>query len=97
MDSSVEAESIQVGSGFLAFEDMSRGFYNLAALFAISIPVLVFPIPNLISWPSFPEKKSVDNITVSSRFHTRVCDRPIFQLQSGTEGLVLNTGEIRGF
>ena len=51
MDSSVEAESIQVGSGFLAFEDMSRGFFDLAALFAISIPVLVFPILNLISWP----------------------------------------------
>ena len=34
MNSSVEAESIQVGSGFLALEDMSRGFYDLAALLA---------------------------------------------------------------
>ena len=69
MDSSVEAESIQVGSGFLAFEDMSRGFYNLVALFAISIPVLVFPIPNLISWPIFPEKKPVGNIVEIRKFH----------------------------
>ena len=72
MDSSVEAESIQVGSGFLTFEDMSRGFYNLAALFAVSISVLVFPIPNLISWPCFPEKKPANNIAVSCRYHTRV-------------------------
>ena len=72
MDSSVEDESIQVGSGFLAFEDMSRGFYNLPALFAVSIPVLVFPIPNLISWPCFPKKKPVNNIAVSCRYHTRV-------------------------
>ena len=72
MDSSVEAESIQVGSGFLAFEDMSRGFYYLAALFAISIPVLVFPVPYLITRPCFPKKKSVDNIAVSCRYHTPV-------------------------
>ena len=72
VDTSVDAESVQVGSGLFAFEYVSRGFYNLAALFAISIPVLVFPILNLISWPCFPEKKSVDNIAVSCRYHTRV-------------------------
>ena len=72
MYSCVEAESIQVGSGFLAFEDMSRGFYYLAALFAVSIPVLVFPVPNLFSRPCFPEKEPVNNIAVSCRYHTRV-------------------------
>ena len=63
VDTSVDAESVQVGSGLFAFKDVSRGFYNLAALFAISIPVLVFPVPYLITRPCFPEKKSVDNIT----------------------------------
>ena len=72
VDTSVDAESVQVGSGLFAFEYVSRGFYNLAALFAITIPVLIFPIPYLITRPCFPEKKSVDNIAVSCRYHTRV-------------------------
>ena len=72
VDSSVDAESVQVGSGLFAFEDVSRGFYNLAALFAISIPTLVFPVPYLITRPCFPKKKSVKNIAVSCRYHTRV-------------------------
>ena len=36
-------------------------------------------------------------LTLGQYVRVRVCDRPIFQLRSGTEGLVLNTGEIRGF
>ena len=34
--SCVEAECVQVGSGLFTFKDVSRGFYNLAALFAVS-------------------------------------------------------------
>ena len=55
VDTSVDAESVQVGSGLFTFKDVSGGFYNLAALFAVSIPALIFPVPNLFSWPFFPE------------------------------------------
>ena len=34
----VEAERVQVGAGLFTFKDVSRGFYNLATLFAVSIP-----------------------------------------------------------
>ena len=69
---SVEAERVQLGSGLLTFNDISRGFYYLAALFAVSIPVLVFPVPNLFTRPSFPKKKPVNDITISCRYRTRV-------------------------
>ena len=55
LDSCVEAECVQVGSGLFTFKDVSRGFYNLAALFAVSILALLFPVPNLFSWPCFPK------------------------------------------
>ena len=55
VQSCVETERVQVGSGLLTFDDLSLGFYYLAALLVVSIPVLVFPVPNLFPWPNFPK------------------------------------------
>ena len=46
---------IQVGSGLLALEDVSRCFDYFAALLTVTISTLTLPRLNLCTWPCFPK------------------------------------------